>query len=56
MLIVDIESGEIVNSEAMDLGNVVLVAGQCARWRRSRGDYIFNESGSISLSISEIIF
>lgn len=56
MLIVDIESGEIVFSEAMNLGNVVLVAAQCARWWSSRRDDIFNESGDVSLSSLAHIF
>ena len=35
MLEVDIEGGEIVDSEAVDLCNVVFVAGQSAGRRRS---------------------
>lgn len=56
MLIIDIESGEIVDFEAMDLGDVVLVTGQCARWWRSRGDGIFNKSGYVSFSSPAFLF
>ena len=33
MLKVDVEGREVVDSEAVDLGNVVFVACQCAGWR-----------------------
>ena len=46
MLKVDVEGGQIVDSETVDLGNVVFIARQCARRWSARGCDILDEPGT----------
>ena len=49
MLEVDVEGGEVVESEAVDLGNVVFVAGQSAGRRRAGEGDVFHKPIRVSL-------
>lgn len=51
MLEVNVEGGEVVDSQAMDLGNVVFVACQSARWGRSGQRDMFDKSEDVNYSV-----
>ena len=57
MLIVYIKSRKIIDFEAMDLGDVVLVAAHCARWWSARRYDVLNEAEYVrSSSVKQMIF
>ena len=51
MLEIDVEGGEIIDSQAMDLGNVILVACQSAGRRGSGQCDMLDESKDIKYSV-----
>lgn len=52
MLEVDIEGGEVVDAQTMDLGDVVLVAGYSARRRSARECDILD----VAVLVSRMLF
>ena len=52
MLKVNVEGGEIVDSETVNLGNVIFIARQCARRWSARGCDILNEPRTVSCALS----